>query len=86
MEFRAGRHDATLTGDLPSVVDGFGGEQMQRRIRRDEGVEVPDHLVFPVESSRPFPVYRKANHLPPIVNCVTARGYGREGPGKRSNF
>ena len=47
---------------------------MQRRVCGDEGVEIPDHLVFPEESGRPVPVYRKANHLTPIVNRCHSKG------------
>ena len=57
---------------------------MQGRVRRDERVEIPDHPVYPKESCRPVPIYRKAHHLASIVDGVAARGDRRKGSWKRA--
>src|ERR1700741_4805672 len=58
---------------------------MQWRVRREERVQVRDHVVPPEESSRPVSVYRKAHYLVSVVDGVTARGYRHKGARKRAD-
>ena len=71
------------TGDLPARIDGADClQQKQRRISRNQGVEVRHHPVLPEEGTA-VPVYieRPAYHLAFAVN---ADGCARNVPGKRA--
>lgn len=59
--------------DLPDIVDSPSSQQVQRRVGRDERVEIAHHTALPVERARvparrsTWP-YRRANYLSEVIN------------------
>src|SRR5579864_73101 len=76
------REDTSSACDLPLIIDASAKCQEERRVRRNERIEIRHHAVLPKKGAAvEVHVARNANHLAFIVNV---EGYAVRVPWKRS--